>query len=479
MRILHTSDWHLGRTFHGRVIDDAQATFADHLIDLVDSEQVDAVVISGDVYDRAIPPTAAVRLLDDTLCRLADRTRVVLTPGNHDSAQRLGFAAALLREGLDLRVRVADVDRPVIIPDAAGRPGLYVYALPYLDPDAARVSLPRLLAERLGEGEGSGVQRDDAAPADLAVPSPADGESPASASDVDSPTRTDSPSQAGSGLLPRSHEAVVSGALRLVARDLASRRADDAARVPALAMAHAFVVGAQASPDSERDIRVGGVDSVPTGVFTTLGGSPLAGASGGLDYVALGHLHRPQELHGPARNRGADGAQAVAEAAGTGTSHPRLVYSGSPLPFSFPEADAAKSSVLLELDGSGVTRLERIPTPTPYRPTTLRGTLEELLAPANAAHATDWIRVELTGPMPSGTMAQLKDRFPNLLAFSHTRPEREQRETITISRASDPVEVADRFLAEMLGDAPSPAQHAIMSEVYDAARRQTSSKEER
>ncbi|PHP52375.1 exonuclease SbcCD subunit D [Actinomyces ruminis] len=417
MRILHTSDWHLGRTFHGRVLDDAQATFAEHLIELVEAEHVDAVVISGDVYDRAIPPAAAVSLLDDTLCRLADRTRVVLTSGNHDSAQRLGFAADLLREGLDLRVRVADVDRPVIIPDAAGGPGLYVYALPYLDPDAARVSLPGLLAERIGE--------------------PADGHA----------------------LLPRSHEAVVSGALRLVAHDLASRRANDQAKVPALVLAHAFVVGGQASPESERDIRVGGIDSVPAGVFTTLGGSPLAAASGGLDYVALGHLHRPQELHAPAS--------------------PRLVYSGSPLPFSFPEADTAKSSVLLELDTSGVTRLERIPTPTPYRPITLRGTLEELLAPANAAHATDWVRVELTGPMPSGTMARLKDRFSNLLAFSHARPEREQRETIIISRTSDPVEVADRFLAEMLGDDPSPAQHAIMSAAYDAVRSRTNSKEER
>ena len=63
MRILHTSDWHLGRTFHGRVLDDAQAIFADHLVELARTEAVDAVVISGDVYDRAIPPTDSVLLL--------------------------------------------------------------------------------------------------------------------------------------------------------------------------------------------------------------------------------------------------------------------------------------------------------------------------------------------------------------------------------------------------------------------------------
>ena len=142
MRILHTSDWHLGRTFHGRVLDDAQAAFADHLVELARCEAVD------------IPPTDSVRLLDETLRRLSELTRVVLTPGNHDSAQRLGFGAGLLREGLTIRARTAEVDRPIIIPGPGGADGLYVYALPYLDPDAARDSLPPLLAERLGENGG-------------------------------------------------------------------------------------------------------------------------------------------------------------------------------------------------------------------------------------------------------------------------------------------------------------------------------------
>ncbi len=133
MRILHTSDWHLGRTFHGRVLDDAQAAFADHLVELARCEAVDAIVVSGDVYDRAIPPTDSVRLLDETLRRLSELTRVVLTPGNHDSAQRLGFGAGLLREGLTIRARTAEVDRPIIIPGPGGADGLYVYALPYLD----------------------------------------------------------------------------------------------------------------------------------------------------------------------------------------------------------------------------------------------------------------------------------------------------------------------------------------------------------
>ncbi|WP_303324935.1 exonuclease SbcCD subunit D [Actinomyces radicidentis] len=417
MRILHTSDWHLGRTFHGRVLDEAQAAFADHLVELVEAESVDAVVVSGDVYDRAIPPTASVSLLDDTLARLSDRTRVVLTSGNHDSAQRLAFGSGLLREGLSIRARTAQVDRPVIIPDADGGAGLYVYALPYLDPDGARESLPPLLAARLGEG---------------------DAEAP--------------------GPLARSHEAVVSGALRLVAHDLAGRRSGGGVRVPALVMAHAFVVGGRASEDSERDIRVGGVDSVPGEVFSTLGGSAEAGAAGALDYAALGHLHRPQEI-----------AQGTTD--GAGASGPRLVYSGSPLPFSFSEADSPKSSVLLDLGPEGVTSLERVPTPAPNRAATLRGTLDELLGPLGDGHERDWVRVELTGPMPPETMARLKERFPDMLAFSWSRPAVErERGAARVTRASDPVEITERFLTRMLGRDPDDAERAVITDAYDAVR---------
>ena len=437
MRILHTSDWHLGRTFHGRLLDDAQAAFADHLVELARCEEVDAVVVSGDVYDRAIPPTDSVRLLDDTLRRLSDVTRVILTPGNHDSAQRLGFGADLLREGLTIRARTAEVGRPVVIPGLDGADGLYVYALPYLDPDAARESLPPILAERLGETVEDPVGDSDAAPEGASAPAG----SPASGSPAAPAVRP---------RLPRSHEAVVSGALRLIAADLAARRTAAAVRVPALVMSHAFVVGGQPAAESERDIRVGGVDSVPGGVYTGLGGSPLAEQSGGLDYVALGHLHRPQEIR-------------------TDGKGPRLVYSGSPLPFSFPEADSPKSTVLLDIGSGGATRLERIPAPLPYRATTLTGTLDEILALA-PAHREDWVRVALSGAMPPDAMALLKAELPNLLAFSHTPPPQAEGDRISVTRASDPLDIADRFLTEMLGRPADPDERAVMATAYDAAR---------
>ena len=484
MRILHTSDWHLGRTFHGRVLDDAHAVFADHLVELARAEAVDAVVVSGDVYDRAIPPTDSVRLLDETLRRLSDITRVILTPGNHDSARRLGFASDLLREGLTIRARVADVDRPIVIPGPDGGDGLYVYALPYLDPDAARETLPPLLADRLGEEMADAARTADADPdAARTAPEGAGGHSEKTTGDPPG-TASDAPARR----LPRSHEAVVSGALRLVAADLAARRAAAPARIPALIMSHAFVVGGLPSEESERDIRVGGVDSVPSGVFASLGGSPSARECGGLDYVALGHLHRPQEIrsaggageagrpNGPDKAGGAGGPEA-GESDGPGESGPpqqgprpgpRLVYSGSPLAFSFSEAPFPKSSVLVALGPDGVASLERVPAPVPHRIETVTGTMDELLSPAWDHAAGAWVRAVVRGPMPLGATSRLRERFGQVLAIVREEDEEAPRERIVVTRAADPLEVSAQFLAEVAEREPSPAERAVLARAYEA-----------
>src|SRR5277367_5334535 len=91
MRFLHTSDWHLGRSLHRADLRDAQAAFLDHLVETARSQRVDAVLVAGDVYDRAIPPVDAVALYEDALARLrAAGARVIVISGNHDSARRLG-----------------------------------------------------------------------------------------------------------------------------------------------------------------------------------------------------------------------------------------------------------------------------------------------------------------------------------------------------------------------------------------------------
>ncbi|MEU8123153.1 exonuclease SbcCD subunit D [Spirillospora sp. NPDC049024] len=133
MRILHTSDWHLGRSFHREDLLAAQAAFVDHLVETAEAERVECVLVSGDVYDRALPAVDAVRLCDEALKRLADRTRVVVIAGNHDSARRLGFGSGLMdAAGVHVRTDFATVGEPVVVGDAA------IYGIPYLEPELVR-----------------------------------------------------------------------------------------------------------------------------------------------------------------------------------------------------------------------------------------------------------------------------------------------------------------------------------------------------
>jgi DNA repair protein SbcD/Mre11 len=141
MRLIHTSDWHLGRSFHRVGLLGAQARYVDHLVEVVRSEGVDAVLVSGDVYDRALPSPDTVELLSDAVTRLIDAgAAVVLSSGNHDSAIRLGFASDLLsRAGLHIRTSLDSVGSPVLVNDTA------IYPVPYLEPSLA--------ADRIGADE--------------------------------------------------------------------------------------------------------------------------------------------------------------------------------------------------------------------------------------------------------------------------------------------------------------------------------------
>jgi exonuclease SbcD len=203
MRLIHTSDWHLGRTLHGESLLEHQSVFLDWLLGQATGHGVDAVVVAGDVYDRAVPPTDAVALLDQTLVRFfrAD-IPVVLTSGNHDSAVRLGFASGLSEAaGIHLRTRVEDIARPVIIRDEHGEVG--IYGIPYLLPDAVMAEL--------------GAER--------------------------------------------SHASVLAAACERIRADAAARGLRRT-----VIIAHALVTGGQVS-ESERDIRVGGIGDAPARVL--------------------------------------------------------------------------------------------------------------------------------------------------------------------------------------------------------------------
>lgn len=392
MRIVHTSDWHLGRTLHGVDLLDHQAAYLDHLVELVRAESVEAVVVAGDVYDRAIPPVEAVQVLSDAVARLAEHAAVVLTPGNHDSAVRLGFAAPLLRAGVHLVTRVPDVGRPVALTGRAGEEVL-VYALPYLDPDVTR----GVLAPEVPDG----------APR---VP------------------------------LARSHEAVVGAAMARVAADAAARGAGEPGGPRALVAAHAFVVGGEAS-DSERDIRVGGVDNVPAGLF----------AAPGLDYVALGHLH---------------GAQRIATAPGG----PVARYSGSPLAYSFSELRQRKSTVLLDVGPGGLRgEAELVPAPVPRRLAEVRGTLEEVLGAAGEGHEDDWVRVVVTDThRPAELVARVRGRFPHVLQTIHEPAERAAGvRAAVVAAAADPLAVTTDFVRHVTGAAPDEREQIVLREALE------------
>lgn len=137
-RILHTGDWHLGRSLHGVSLLDDQAHVLDQLVALASSETVDVVVIAGDVYDRSVPPADAVKLLDDVLARLVIDAglQVILIAGNHDSAERIGFGGRIFdKQRLHLRGTLDDLS-PIVLTDDHGE--IAFHALPYVEPVFAR-----------------------------------------------------------------------------------------------------------------------------------------------------------------------------------------------------------------------------------------------------------------------------------------------------------------------------------------------------
>ena len=365
MLLLHTSDWHLGRSLHRADLRDAQAAFLDHLVEVVRAEQVDVVLVSGDVYDRAIPALDAVRLCESAFVRLREAgAQVVAISGNHDSATRLGFGAALLdSSGVFLRTSVAGCAVPIVID------GVSFFAVPYLEPEAVR-----------GELGGGG------------------------------------------------HVGVLTSALARV-RAVAAPRS--------VVLAHAWVAGGVAS-DSERDLTVGGVPSVPVSLFD------------GFGYAALGHLH---------------GAQVLSES---------LRYSGSPLAYSFSEAAHVKGSWLVTLEDGRVTTTEFVAAPVPRGLSTLRGSLSDLLGdPLLAAREQDWLSVVLTdAARPEAAMDRLTTRFPHVLVLAHEPEGVERSEQSYAARVSGrtDLQIAAGFVAHVRGTDLTPAEKALLEEAFAAVQ---------
>jgi DNA repair protein SbcD/Mre11 len=373
MRILHTSDWHIGRSFHGHATLDALGGVLDALSRQVRDEKVDVLVLAGDVFDSAAPAPACYSLLTRALVDISDAgARIVVTSGNHDSAARLGFQSALLREGISVLTDPSVVGTPVTIQDAAGP--VHFYGIPYLEPSIVR--------------------------------------------------------RRWEGVELRSHAQTLAHAMGLVRADLAVRGGRS------VAIAHCFAAGVESTPGLEREIRQGGLDLVPLGVFD------------GPDYVALGHIH---------------GRQTLSE---------RVRYAGAPLHYGFGEADKPRGSWLVDLDADGLSTVRWLPLPVPRPLVTLRGSLDDLLEDARyAEHEDSWVCAQYTDPTPQpDPMRRLQQRFPHCASVMHTPEGAAPRDALAygdrVRAARDDVELVDAFLSHVrAGEGATDAERDLLREV--------------
>ncbi|MEW9121252.1 MAG: exonuclease SbcCD subunit D [Thermotaleaceae bacterium] len=262
MRILHTSDWHLGRIFHGVHLTEDQAYVLEQFIHLVREAKPDVILVAGDVFDRAVPPTEAVNLLDDVISEilLDAQVPIIMIAGNHDSADRLGFGYRLLESrGLNIAGRLLADKRPVTLYDPYGP--VHFHAIPYADP----IQVKEQLSDPSIDAHDSSMEK----------------------------------------LLQYRYKSLVSQGRNVL-------------------VAHAFVAGGEES-ESERPLSVGGSGAVNPFHFK------------GFNYVALGHLHRPQKVGGE-----------------------HIRYSGSLMKYSFSEANHKKQINLIEMDALGNVQIEAV-----------------------------------------------------------------------------------------------------------------------
>ncbi|AEI42664.1 exonuclease SbcCD subunit D [Paenibacillus mucilaginosus] len=269
MRILHTADWHFGRTLEGRSRLPEQEAFVDELVELVRDQNIDLVLLAGDVYDSVNPPAAAESLFYDALSRLSDQGRrpVYVIAGNHDHPDRLAAAAPLADR---LGVTLVGLPEARVHETHIARTGesAVIYMLPY--PSESR------LKELLSDEAEETVLR-----------------------------------------------AAYSERVRHIAEEQAKRFRPDTVN---LLMSHLYVLGGKET-ESERPIQVGGAYTVDTQSLSV-----------GAQYVALGHLHRPQNIKAGSLMR----------------------YSGSPLAYSFSEAGQAKSVTVLDIRPGAEPQMEEM-----------------------------------------------------------------------------------------------------------------------
>jgi len=322
MRLLHTSDWHLGQHFMGKTRQAEHQAFIDWLLDQIRERDIDAVIVAGDIFDTGAPPSYARELYNRLVVGLHGvGAQLVLLGGNHDSVATLNESRPLLAY-LTTHVvpAVADelAEQVLVLPTRSGEPGAVLCAIPFIRPRD-------LLQSQAGQSaEEKQLSLQEA--------------------------------------IHQHYQAVY---------QLACAKRDElGGTLPIVATGHLTTVGASASAsESVREIYVGALEAFPTSAF------PPA------DYIALGHIHRPQAVGG--------------------LEHIR--YSGSPIPLSFDEASQDKVVLLVELADTGLQAVTPLPVPRFQPLAAVKGTLAELadaippLAAQGSAERPLWLEVTVRG----------------------------------------------------------------------------------
>lgn len=362
MKFFHLSDLHLGKMVHGYSMLEEQAHILSVILGLADQERPDCLLIAGDVFDRSVAPAQALKLLDDFLVALSERgIPVFLIAGNHDSPERLSFAASLMAPS-GIHIAPAYDGRVAVHSLADAHGPVDVVLLPFLRPAQVRKAFPE--------------------------------------------ARVDSWTDA------------IRTALSPVPRKPGRRR---------VLVAHQFVTGGQTSESEE--FSVGGADNVDASVFS------------GFDYVALGHLHRPQAM---------------------GAQHIR--YAGSPLAYSFSEAGQEKSLTVVEMDAGGQTEVRSLPLIPMRRLVQIRGSYEDVTRKSfyDGLNLENYYRITLTDQEDQpGAIQKLRLIYPRVMLLDYDNLRTRggvSLEAIENLEAHSPLELFERLFAAQNGQPLSQEQ---------------------
>jgi len=442
MRLLHTSDWHLGQSLHNFDRHYEHQRFLDWLLDTIVSEQADALLVAGDIFDNANPSAASQRQLYTFLQQArarAPQLDIVVIAGNHDSPGRIEAPGPLLEAhgttviGYPHRDAEGNIVMERMLVPLTGKDGAvaaWVLAVPFLrHGDVPRMALPAGAAP---------------APADASTDT-----SDATASpDAEAAPEVDVTSDAVPAPQPAPYLAGIAELYRQ-ALELAAVRAGDGQAI--VAMGHCHMVNGTMSAESERRIVIGGTEMLPTGIFPP----PIA-------YAALGHLHLAQQV-GP---------------------HEHIRYCGSPIPLSFAETNYPHQVLRIDLDGARVGSITPLPIPRavqllriPEKPAPLEQVKAALAALELADRPLEQqplleVRIKLTAPEP-GLRAAIEEalqgkpvRLAKIETSSAARASFEEAALSLDQLATlQPDDIFKRLYRQRFGNEAPPEQLAAFAEL--------------